>query len=47
MILDMLEEGDKRSITLLQGARNVAELYNRELFENLAKDVEHSPMFQH
>ncbi|BBB27591.1 NADH:ubiquinone reductase (Na(+)-transporting) subunit F [Amphritea japonica] len=35
MILDMLEEGDGRQITLLQGARNVSELYNRELFENL------------
>ncbi len=35
MILDMLEEGDKREIYLFQGARNVAELYNRELFEAL------------
>jgi phenol hydroxylase P5 protein len=39
MILDMLEEGDKRSIVLFQGARNVSELYNRELFEKL--DAEH------
>lgn len=35
MILDLLEEGDNRHITLLQGARNVAELYHRELFERL------------
>lgn len=40
MILDMLEEGDTRPITLLQGARNVSELYNRELFENLDKEFE-------
>ncbi|MDH0623477.1 2Fe-2S iron-sulfur cluster-binding protein [Pseudomonas chengduensis] len=36
MILDLLERGDTRQITLFQGARNVAELYNRELFEALA-----------
>ncbi|OYD23705.1 NADH:ubiquinone reductase (Na(+)-transporting) subunit F [Oceanimonas baumannii] len=36
MILDMLAEGDNRPIYLFQGARNVAELYNRELFEQLA-----------
>lgn len=38
MILDMLEEGDSRQIYLFQGARNVAELYNRELFEALEKE---------
>ncbi len=38
MILDMLEEGDKREIYLFQGARNVAELYNRELFEALDRE---------
>ncbi|WP_317930675.1 phenol 2-monooxygenase domain-containing protein [Halioxenophilus sp. WMMB6] len=37
MILDLLEEGCERQITLFQGARNLAELYNRELFESLAK----------
>lgn len=36
MVLDLLEQGDARKITLLQGARNLAELYNRELFEQLA-----------
>lgn len=36
MILDLLEQGDSRQITLFQGARNVAELYNHELFEALA-----------
>ena len=35
MILDLLAQGDTRQITLFQGARNVAELYNRELFEAL------------
>ena len=34
MILDLLETGDTRQIVLFQGARNRAELYNRELFEN-------------
>jgi len=38
MVLDLLEQGDSRNITLLQGARNLAELYNRELFEGLARD---------
>ncbi|MBR9883199.1 MAG: 2Fe-2S iron-sulfur cluster binding domain-containing protein [Oceanospirillales bacterium] len=37
MILDMLEQGDTRQIYLFQGARNVAELYNREIFEALAQ----------
>ena len=40
MILDMLEEGDTRQITLLQGARNVSELYNREIFEALDKEFD-------
>ena len=38
MILDLLESGDTRTIYLFQGARDVAELYNRELFEKLVKD---------
>jgi len=38
MILDLLEQGDDRQITLFQGARNLAELYNHELFEGLARD---------
>ncbi|MCY1497614.1 Phenol hydroxylase P5 protein [compost metagenome] len=38
MILDLLERGDGRRITLFQGARNRAELYNRELFEELARE---------
>jgi len=38
MILDLLEQGDSRHITLFQGARNQAELYNRELFEKLAAE---------
>jgi phenol hydroxylase P5 protein len=37
MVLDLLEQGDTRKITLLQGARNLEELYNRELFEGLAQ----------
>lgn len=37
MILDMLEARDQRPIVLFQGARNVSELYNRELFEALEK----------
>lgn len=41
MILDLLARGDTRKITLFQGARNVAELYNRELFERLAAEHEH------
>ena len=43
MILDLLEQNDERKITLFQGARNQAELYNRELFEALARDNEHFP----
>lgn len=38
MILELLEEGDSRQIHLFQGARNVAELYNREIFEQLAAE---------
>lgn len=36
MIIDLLEAGDTRQITLFQGARNRAELYNHALFEALA-----------
>ncbi|MFO7527845.1 MAG: phenol 2-monooxygenase domain-containing protein [Marinobacter sp.] len=38
MILELLEQNDERKITLFQGARNQAELYNRELFEALDRD---------
>jgi len=38
MILDLLERNDGRQLTLFQGARNVPELYNRDLFETLARD---------
>ncbi len=37
MVLDMLEQGDQRQIHLFQGARNLSELYNRKLFEQLAE----------
>lgn len=37
MILDLLENGDQRKITLFQGARNQDELYNAELFTSLAE----------
>ncbi len=40
MILDLLDQQDSRQIFLFQGARNLAELYNRELFEGL--EAEHS-----
>jgi len=40
MVLDLLEHGDTRKITLLQGARNLSELYNRKLFEGLAEKHE-------
>ncbi|MDD3517310.1 MAG: 2Fe-2S iron-sulfur cluster binding domain-containing protein [Chromatiales bacterium] len=36
MLLDLLESGDARPITLVHGVRNLAELYDRELFESLA-----------
>jgi phenol/toluene 2-monooxygenase (NADH) P5/A5 len=35
MLLDMLEDGDSRQIYLFQGARNISELYNGEMFEAL------------
>jgi phenol/toluene 2-monooxygenase (NADH) P5/A5 len=37
MILDLLEKGDQRQITLFQGARNQEELYNSEFFTDLAE----------
>jgi len=37
MILDLLESGDERQITLFQGARNGSELYHRERFEQLSE----------
>lgn len=40
MILDLLEQNDERQIVLFQGARNAAELYNRELFESLDREHE-------
>jgi phenol hydroxylase P5 protein len=36
MLLDLLEEGDTRPITLVYGARNRKELYYHELFLGLA-----------
>lgn len=38
MILDLFEKGEQRDITLVYGARNQAELYYRELFEQLEKE---------
>lgn len=38
MILELLENKDQRSITLIYGARNQAELYYRELFRELEKE---------
>lgn len=38
MILDLLEGGDPREITLLYGARNREELYYFDLFSRLAED---------
>jgi phenol hydroxylase P5 protein len=38
MILDLLEQNDERKIVLFHGARNLTELYNRELFEALDRD---------
>lgn len=40
MILDLLEQGDSRQITLVHGARNLSELYDQELFEELAEKHE-------
>jgi phenol/toluene 2-monooxygenase (NADH) P5/A5 len=37
MILELLESGDPRTITLLQGARNQAELYYYDFFTELAE----------
>ena len=37
MILDLLEQGDERPITLVYGARNRAELYYFDLFSELAE----------
>jgi phenol/toluene 2-monooxygenase (NADH) P5/A5 len=37
MLLDLLEQGDERPITLLYGARDRAELYYHELFLELAE----------
>jgi len=37
MIKELLEEDQQRKIYLFQGARNVPELYNRELFEDFAE----------
>ncbi len=38
MILDLFEKGETRQITFIYGARNQAELYYRELFEELAAE---------
>lgn len=40
MILDLIENNDKRDITLVYGARNQSELYYRPLFEQLDKNHE-------
>ncbi|TCM68306.1 dimethylsulfoxide oxygenase zeta subunit [Acinetobacter calcoaceticus] len=37
MILDLLESGDSRTLYLFQGARDVSELYNKDLFESWVK----------
>jgi phenol hydroxylase P5 protein len=37
MILDLLQRGDKREIVLFQGARNLKELYYRDLFLELER----------
>lgn len=37
MILELLENGDSRQITLFQGARNLSELYYQEFFEELSQ----------
>ncbi|MDZ7753462.1 MAG: 2Fe-2S iron-sulfur cluster binding domain-containing protein [Gammaproteobacteria bacterium] len=38
MILDLLENGETRPITLVHGVRNLSELYDREFFEGLAAE---------
>lgn len=40
MILDLLESGDQREIILFQGARNLEELYYKELFESLQRQYQ-------
>jgi phenol hydroxylase P5 protein len=40
MVLDLLESGDTREIILFQGARNIEELYYKDLFEEL--DAKHA-----
>lgn len=44
MILELLEKGDTRPITLFQGARNLSELYYQDFFENLASQY---PQFRY
>ena len=41
MILDLLESGDKRAVTLVYGARNRSELYYYDLFSELARQYDH------
>lgn len=45
MVIDLLEEGDNREITLLYGARNKSELYYSDLFTQL--DGEHDNFHYH
>ncbi|WP_114800175.1 phenol 2-monooxygenase domain-containing protein [Moraxella canis] len=45
MILDLLENKDDRQIYLFYGARNLSELYNRELFEDLANKYDNFHYF--
>ncbi|MBQ0725103.1 MAG: 2Fe-2S iron-sulfur cluster binding domain-containing protein [Cycloclasticus sp.] len=40
MILDLLESGDQREIILFQGARNLEELYYKNLFESLQQQYQ-------
>ncbi|MEL0136506.1 MAG: 2Fe-2S iron-sulfur cluster binding domain-containing protein [Halieaceae bacterium] len=40
MILDLLERGDKREIILFQGARNLTELYYKDMFLELEQQYE-------
>lgn len=44
MILELLENGDSRQITLFQGARNSSELYYQKLFEELTQEY---PQFRY
>lgn len=44
MLLDLLETGDQRAITLIHGVRNRGELYDQALFETLAQ---HHPHFRY